>query len=121
MPYKYHNENPNGYHIPDCVVRAIVTATGLSYFDVIEHLHYNGMMFECDDLSVRCYEKLLDYDFGFPHFIGNGYTAEQISTSFPNDTVILRMKGHLSVSACGIIHDIWNCEDEPVTDFWVVI
>ena len=88
--YKYHNENPNGYHIPDCVIRAITTATGMSYYDVI------------------CKLKL------------NGNTAREVASDFIDDIVILRMEGHLSVSVCGVIHDIWDCSDEIVTDFWIV-
>lgn len=118
--YKYHNENPNGYHIPDCVIRAITTAMGLSYYEVITKLKINGDLFECDELNVRCYEKLLDYDFNLPHYIGNGKTAEEVACDFIHDIVILRMNGHLSVSVYGVIHDIWDCSQEIITDFWIV-
>lgn len=118
--FVYHNSNPNGYHIPDCVVRAICTATGLSYYDVIYKLKLNGTVFQCDELNVRCYEKLLDYDFDLPHYVGNGNTAEEVAEDFPDDILILRMDGHLSVSVYGCIHDIWDCSDEIITDFWIV-
>lgn len=118
--FKYHNENPNGYHIPDCVIRAITKALNINYYDVVCMLKLNGDMFECDMLNVRCYEKLLDYDFDLPHYIGNGNTAEQVAQDFKNYIVILRMEGHLSVAIYGIIHDIWDCSDEIITDFWVV-
>lgn len=120
MPYKYHNSNPNGYHIPDCVTRAISNATEIPYYEVLTMLHINGMICDCDDLHVRCYEKLLDKDLNLPHYIGNGNTAEEIASDFPNDILLLRMDGHLSMSRFGIIEDIWNCSDEIVTDFWVV-
>jgi hypothetical protein len=118
--YKYHNENPNGYHIPDCVIRAITTATGLSYYDVICKLKINGDLFHCDELNVRCYEKLLDYDFDLPHYVGNDKTASKVAEDFKDYIVILRMDGHLSVSVYGVIHDIWDCSDEIITDFWIV-
>ena len=118
--YKYYNENPNGYHIPDCVIRAITTATGLSYYDVISKLKINANMFNCDELNVRCYEKLLDYDFNLPHYIGNGKTASEIALDFKDNIIILRMDGHLSVALYGVIHDIWDCSDEIITDFWRV-
>lgn len=120
--FKYHNENPNGYHIPDCVIRAITTAIPeLSYYDVICKLKINANMFNCDELNVRCYEKLLDIDFDLPHYIGNGKTASEVALDFRNDIVILRMEGHLSVSVYGIIHDIWDCSNEVITDFWLVV
>ena len=118
--YKYYNSNPNGYHIPDCVVRAISTATGYSYYDVVCMLKNNGMMFQCDELNVKCYEKLLDLDLHFPHYKGLEYTAEKIASDFPDNILLLRMEGHLSVSICGTIHDIWDCSLQPVTDFWIV-
>ena len=120
MAYKYHNTNPNGYHIPDCVIRAISTAMNIDYYGVLSMLHKNGQYYSCNDLSVRCYKKLLDYDFNLHHFVGNGDTAKEVAQNFPNNIVILRMKGHLSVSINGIIHDIWNCSDEIITDFWIV-
>lgn len=118
--FKYHNENPNGYHIPDCVIRAITTATGLSYYDVICKLKINGDLFHCDELNVRCYEKLLDIDFNLEHYVGNNKTASEVAEDFNDYIIILRMDGHLSVSVYGVIHDIWDCSDEIITDFWVV-
>lgn len=120
MPYRYYNANPNGYHIPDCVIRAISNAMGITYYDVMKRLHINGEIFKCDDLSVRCYEKLLDYDFCLPHYIGNGKTAKEVAEDFPNNILLLRMDGHLSVSIFGTIEDIWDCSNEIITDFWIV-
>ena len=118
--FVYYNANPNGYHIPDCVIRAISTATGLSYYDVIYKLKLNGTMFQCDELSVRCYEKLLDLDFNLPHYVGHRQTAGYIAEDFPDNILILRMEGHLSISMYGDIYDIWDCSEEIVTDFWIV-
>ena len=118
--FKYHNENPNGYHIPDCVIRAITTATGLSYYEVVDKLKLNGDALKCDMLNVRCYEKLLDYDFNLPHYVCENKTAEEVAFDFKDNIVLLRMNGHLSVSLYGIIHDIWNCSKEKITDFWLV-
>lgn len=118
--FQYYNSNPNGYHIPDCVVRAITTATGLSYYDVVCMLKNNGMIYQCDELNVRCYEKLLDFDLNLPHYVGNGNYAYEVAEDFPDNILILRMEGHLSLSICGVIHDIWDCSREIVTDFWIV-
>lgn len=118
--FRYYNSNPNGYHIPDCVVRAITTATGLNYYDVVCMLKTNGTLFQCDELNVRCYEKLLDCDLKFPHYKGDNYYMYEIAEDFPNDILILRTEGHLSLSIRGVIHDIWDCSRECVTDFWIV-
>lgn len=110
----------NGYHIPDCVIRAIALATGIGYYAIVKMLNSNGEIFECDCLNVRCYEKLLDYDLKFRHLEGNGNTAKEVARDFPNDILLLRMDGHLSCSICGEIWDIWDCSDEVITDFWIV-
>lgn len=116
----YHNENPNGYKIPDCVIRAISLALDIPYYDVVRLLHLNAEEFQCDELCKVCYEKLLDYDFELPHYVGNGKTAKEIAEDFPNDILLLRMEGHLTCSMYGDIFDLFDCSDEIITDFWIV-
>lgn len=116
----YKNENPNGYHIPDCVIRAITGATDLPYFNVVCLLHQNASLFSCDELNVRCYEKLLDQDFSFRHLESNGKTVKEVASDFKDETLLIRIPGHLTMSKCGYIYDIWDCSDEIVTDFWIV-
>lgn len=110
----------NGYKIPDCVTRAITTATGLSYYDVANMLHYNGKIFQCDELSVVCYEHLLDYDLDFIHYKGYGKSVEEIANDFKNHILLIRINGHLTVSMYGTIYDLFDCTKEIATDFWIV-
>ena len=118
--YIYLNENPQGYHIPDCVIRAITLALGLDYFEVVKMLHLNGQELQCECLIVKCYEKLLDYDFNLPHYMSFGLTAEEVANDYPNSVLLLRMEGHLSTSICGVIYDIFDCSKMEITDFWIV-
>ena len=120
MAFKYHNSNPNGYHIPDCVTRAIVTTTGIPYYEILSMLHRNGKQLKCDDLNVKCYEKLLDFDFRLPHYKGNGKSVEEIANEHRDKILLLRMDGHLSCSMYGEIWDIWDCSTKIVTDWWIV-
>lgn len=117
--FKYHNENPNGYHIPDCVIRAIRTATGIPYYEVVLLLDNNGKYYGCDCLSKKCYEKLLDSDLKLKHFKSNGKTVEEISNDFKNDILLIRIDGHLTCSVFGTVMDIWDCSKEKATDFWI--
>ena len=119
--FKYHNENPNGYEVPDCVIRAIKLACNIpSYYDVVDLLKRNGDEFNCDELCVCCYEKLLDYDFKLPHLTSSNKTVEEVAKDFPYNTLLIRMDGHITVSINSVIHDIWDCSYEFVTDFWIV-
>jgi hypothetical protein len=106
--------------MPDCVTRAITTATGIPYYDILEMLNKNGRVLKCDVLNVRCYEKLLDFDFKLPHYIGSGKSAEQIANEHSDKVLLLRMEGHLSCSIYGQILDIFDCSKEEITDYWIV-
>ena len=120
MSFKYHNINPNGYHIPDCVPRAISVAMNIDYYGVLSMLHKNGKYNNCEDLCVCCYEKLLDEDFNLPHFKSKNKTVQDVAKDFKNNILLIRIDGHLTCSMYGDIYDIWNCCDKIVTDFWVV-
>ncbi len=120
MAYEYYNSNPQNYHLPDCVIRAITLAMNIPYEEVVKLLAINGDIYSCDCLNKQCYEKLLDYDFKLPHFKGNGKKAKEVSDDFPDDILILRMEGHLSTSIYGVIKDIWDCSEEIITDFWII-
>ena len=120
MPFKFFNRNPYGDKIGDCVIRAISTALGIDYYEVAYMLRQNGRFYECEELCVDCYEKLLTHDFQLPCFRGCGRTAREVASDFPNDTLILRMVGHLSTSINGNIVDTWDCSDKIVTQFWIV-
>lgn len=120
MAFVYHNENPQNYHIPDCVVRSITLAMNIPYEEVVYLLSLNSKEYNCNCLNKLCYEKLLDYDFGLPHYISKDKTAQEVANDFPNDILILRMEGHLSCSICGDIFDIFDCSELIITDFWIV-
>lgn len=117
--YKYYNVHPQGYELPDCVIRAITTATGHDYYDIVRMLYTNGVSLQCETLNVKCYEKLLNYDFGFQHFKVDGYTVEELASIFCDHIIIIRISGHLTVAVFGVIYDLWNCSDESATDFWI--
>lgn len=119
MAYKYYNSNPQDYKLPDCVIRAISTAMNISYYDVVYFLKQNGKYYQCDELNVRCYEKLLDDDFNLPHYQGWGKRVKDLSKEFCKDILIIRIEGHLTVSVYGDVLDIWNCSNEIATDYWI--
>lgn len=120
MSFRYYNTNPNGYHIPDCVIRAIMLGLNLQYYDVVEMLQRNGENFQCDCLNKQCYEKLLDFDFKIPHFVPTTQkTVQEVAEDFKEDILIIRIEGHLTTAIRGEVFDIWDCSQEVVTDFWI--
>ena len=118
--YHYYNCNPHRKLTDDCVIRAITKALRLDYYEVVRLLNLNACEFQCDCLNVKCYEKLLDYDFDLPHYMSFDLTAQEVANDYKDKILLLRMEGHLSCSLYGDIHDIWDCSNEIITDFWVV-
>ena len=119
--YKYHNQNPQGVHLEDCVTRAISLATGLRYGAVSNLLDISAGEYSCDKLCICCYHHLLEDILEYPRFDCDfTQTVKQIAASHPNNTLIIRVDLHLTAAVNGIVTDIWDCSDEWVDCFWVV-
>lgn len=117
--FRYYNRNPHNEKLPDCVCRAISLATDTDYEIVMELLENNGIMKDCDDLCVDCYSKMLS-DIGFQIKNGRGASVETIAKHYPDNTLLLRLGGHLTCCINGECFDLWDCTQEPVDVYWVV-
>lgn len=120
VDYKFYNANPLGKIESDCVTRAISRATEIPYDEVLEKLHLVAALFECDALCVCCYHFLLEKVFGLTPKKANGKTVREVVEDYSNNTLLLRLEGHLTMAENGIVYDIWDCRDEPVDIFWIV-
>ena len=120
IDYKFYNANPLGEFEQDCVCRAISTATKIDYKRIEHKLQLIGDLFECDKLCVCCYHHLLEAVFGLKSKRANGKTVREVAKDYPNDTLIIRIEGHLTMSDCGTVYDIWDCTQEKADIFWVV-
>lgn len=118
--YTYHNVNPLGEHEQDCVIRAISLGTSTPYERVIELLENTGDYKSCEELCVCCYSHLLDEYFRFKKERCKGLTVSEFAIIHPYGIFLIRMSGHLSCLINGVVHDIWNCNDEILTDAWRV-
>lgn len=119
--YRYYNHNPDSYRINDCVSRAIGTATGLSYKTVNRLLAITSEAYDCDKLCVCCYKHLLSHYFGYAkHNCKGNITVAEIIDDYPQDTLIIRVTGHLTCAKNGVLLDTWNCSDCVVDCFWIV-
>lgn len=118
--YKYYNRNPLDKKLPDCVCRAISLATRTKYDLVMELLEDNGICYDCEELTVDCYSKMLN-SIGFEeHCVDDGQTVDDICNEHPEDIVIIRIEGHLTCSVNGDCYDIWDCTNEKADKYWVV-
>lgn len=116
----YFNRRPDGKHLQDCVCRAISTATGISYDAVNRLLELTAEKYSCDKLCVCCYHNLLEGILKFPRFnCTKGETVRDIAAAYPNNTLLIRIQGHLTCAVNGYVHDIWDCTGESVDCFWI--
>lgn len=119
--YKYYNANPDNKTEKDCVCRAIKAATGLKYEVVDKLLDLVAELGRCDKLCVDCYHTLLENIFGYKCFYPRKrVTVEDVAKRFCNDTVIMRVDGHLTFAINSQILDIWDCSDEIVNMYWLI-
>lgn len=118
--YKLYNRNPEGDKLPDCVCRAISLATGADYRDVERLLRLNGNSNDCEELCVKCYSQMLD-EVGFPQIDAEGKTVGQLAEEHPNDTILVRIEGHLTCCINGNCYDIWDCTGKQADIYWLVL
>lgn len=119
--FYYHNENPYKIEENDCVCRAISLGLDLEYRTVDKLLEISAEQNDCDKLCVCCYHRLLEDVFFLPvRYCKNGETVGDIAEKFPNNKVIIRIDGHLTVSDCAIVYDLFDCTNRLVDCYWIV-
>lgn len=119
--FVYLNVNDSHMEEEDCVCRAIKLATGLPYHTVEMLLEMSAVYFGCDALNCDCYSRLLEEVFEFPVKKARPYeTVEDIIDKYPNNTLLIRIDGHLTCAIDGYIYDLWNSDYRKVTKYWIV-
>lgn len=116
--YKFFNANAKGINSSDCTVRAISCATGKSWDYVYEHLsdiaQAQGTMMDDRDFIIdyldRRYERV-------PHAYG---TVGYISSKYPDNILLITMKGHITCSKYGIVYDSFDCTNRKAEYVWIV-
>ena len=118
--FTYYNINPRHYEEEDCVCRAISAGTGIDYYVVENLLELVADFNDCNKLCVCCYHILLEDVFMLPvRFCYNGETVGEIANMYKNNTVIIRIEGHLTYAVCGELKDLWDCRDKEVDCYWI--
>lgn len=119
--FVYHNENPYRVEEQDCVCRAISKALDLEYQTVEQLLKMSAEHNKCDTLCVCCYHHLLEDVFGLPmRSPENWERVGDIAQMYPNNNVLIRIHGHLTVSCNSVIYDLWDCRQRLVDCYWIV-
>lgn len=116
--YKYYNANALNKYEDDCVIRAISCATNKSWDYVYDYLsdiaQYEGTLLDKREFVRnyldRTYQRLYDIK----------GTVGYVSGMFPNNTILITMRGHIVCSKNGVIYDTFDCRNREVEDVWLV-
>ena len=116
--YKYYNANALNRYEDDCVIRAISCATGKSWDYVYDYLsdmaQYEGTLLDKREF-VRNY-----LDRNYRRLYITGGNVGYISSLYPNNTLLITMRGHIVCSKDGVIYDTFDCRDREVENVWLV-
>lgn len=120
--YKFYNKNPLNIYEDDCVIRAISCATNKSWDYVYDYLsdiaQYEGTLLDKRDFVIRYLDRTYKRLYGLHGTVG------EISGMFPNNTLLISMKGHITCSKPtkngSTIYDTFDCRNREVEYVWLV-
>lgn len=138
--FKFYNANPKDKRSSDCVLRAIATATGKSWDEVLDDLVTIAHKYKEMPDNPKCYGKYLE-SLGFEkmaqprHSDNTKYTGSEFcnycSTNYTNgEKIVAHIGGHHIVAIVptyegdGIndrykVLDIWNSTDGSIGNYWI--
>lgn len=116
--YKFYNENPLNRYEDDCVIRAISCATGKSWDYVYDYLsdiaQYEGTLLDKRDF-------VLNYlDMTYKRINGIKGSVGYVASLFPDNIILITMRGHITCSKNGIIYDTFDCRNREAEYIWLV-
>ena len=121
--YKYYNANVLNKYEDDCVIRAISCATGKSWDYVYDYLsdiaQYEGTLLDKRDFVIKYLDKM------YKRVNTPKGTVGYISSLFPNNTILITMKGHITCSkpnknGIPTIYDTFDPRDREAEFVWIV-
>ena len=116
--YKFYNANAVNRYEDDCVIRAISCATGRSWDNVYDYLsdiaQYEGTLLDKREFVINYLDRTYERIKGLEGTVG------YISSLFPNNTLLITMKGHIVCSKNGIIYDTFDCRNREAEYVWLV-
>lgn len=121
MNFRYFDATPDGEdNEMNCVTRAISVASGIPYFGVRKLLEMTSKEYDCEELCVCCYHRLLEGILGYDvSYCRDGETVGDVARRYRNNVLLIRIDGHLTCSLYGTIIDIWDCSVKKVDCFWI--
>lgn len=118
----YRNPNPKDKHAPDCVIRAISIALGMSWYRVYDELCHVGRE-DCNmpsaDVVWGHYLQMLGFEpFLLPHSCPLCITVDEFTKMYPKGTYIIGTGSHAVAVIDGDYYDSWDSGNEITSFFW---
>lgn len=117
-----YNSNPARKEVPDCVVRAISTALGISWLTAYDDLCWIGRQEFNMPSADAVWGKYL-YSQGFEPFLlplscPKCITIREFCNRFPNGRYIIGTGSHAVAVINGDYYDSWDSGNEVPSFFW---
>lgn len=111
--WKEYLNNPCGYRVGDCSVRAVSVALGISWKSAYALMVTEGYKL-CDvPSSDRVWSQVLK-DHGFKKIDVEECSAEEFCEDHPKGIYVLGFGGHVATVRDGTLYDSWNSSKEIV-------
>ena len=114
--YKYYNPHPDGLNTGDCVVRAIMKATGMDWHDVYSQLCVWGYSMGEWGNANRVWGKwLIDHGYkrrSIPDTCPVCYTIADFMRDHPHGAFIVGTGSHVVCIIDGVLYDSWDSRRE---------
>lgn len=135
--FHFYNANPKNKYTTDCVIRAIATATTLSYETVLMDLAELQCKTGYDMSEPKCYGKYLE-SLGWKKqkqpkkwdntkFTGKEFCKEIgrydscVDSGNNINRQIVHIGGHhIAAVISGVIYDTWDCTDGCIGNYWIL-
>ena len=113
---------PQKWHLGDCSVRSVCAATGLTWVEAYNKMSESALkVFEPFNCSKGFEQCMLDFGFkkmSYP----KGKTRETVkefADNHKNEIAILVLSGHFVCCKNGNYHDVWDCGNKTVYNYYV--
>ena len=120
--YIYFNPNPDGKAVGDCVIRAIVLATGKSWEDVYVGIADAGLAMSDMPQSNAvwgAYLRRLGYRrYVLPNSCPDCYRVKEFCFDHPRGTYLLATGEHVVAVKDGDYYDSWDSGNEVPVYYW---
>lgn len=122
--FHFYNANPKNRRTGDCVVRAIATATGKTWDEVLEGLTATALKHKQMVNDPACFGKYLE-SLGWTKCSqprkanGRKYTGQEFHRVIGNRTAVANIGGHHTTCFInGQAWDTWDCTDGSIGNYW---